>query len=153
WGATRSWIQALDCVFADGTRAIVRRGEAAPVHVPALARLEALRARMAARADDPALRSLAGVRKDTSGYALASWLAGDLVDLLVGSEGTLALFVGVELRLAPLPGTTSSLLAAFPSLEQSVRAATAARALGASACELLERTFLDVAREGGTPLP
>jgi FAD/FMN-containing dehydrogenase len=44
-------------------------------------------------------------------------------------------------------------LAAFPSLEQSVRAATAARVLGASACELLERTFLDVAREGGTPLP
>jgi FAD/FMN-containing dehydrogenase len=40
-------------------------------------------------------------------------------------------------------------LAAFDTLEQAVAAATAAREAGASACELLDRTFLDVAREGG----
>ena len=44
------------------------------------------------------------VRKNSSGYALREYLeSGDAVDLLVGSEGTLALVVGAALRLAPLP--------------------------------------------------
>ncbi|HEY0777983.1 MAG TPA: FAD-binding oxidoreductase, partial [Gemmatirosa sp.] len=38
-GAMRPWVAALDCVFADGARAVVRRGEPAPLHVPAVARL------------------------------------------------------------------------------------------------------------------
>ncbi|HEX5581674.1 MAG TPA: FAD-binding oxidoreductase, partial [Gemmatimonadaceae bacterium] len=153
FGAMRRWVRAVDCVFADGTRAVVRRGAPLPANSPTLARLDALRTAFRARPDTPGVAALPGVRKDTSGYAVADWLAGDMVDLLVGSEGTLAMFVGLELALAPRPQATSSVLAAFPSLEQSVRAATAARVLGASACELLERTFLDVAREGGTPLP
>jgi FAD/FMN-containing dehydrogenase len=94
------------------------------------------------------------VRKESSGYGLADWASGDtedLVDLLVGSEGTLAIFVGLELILQEIPAATASLLAAFPSLETAVDAASAARAAGASACELLDKTFLDVAAAG--PLP
>ena len=75
-----------------------------------------------------------------------------MIDLLVGSEGTLALVVGVELDLAQLPGATASLLASFSSLDSAVIATDAARQAGASACELLDRTFLDVAARGG-PLP
>ena len=45
----------------------------------------------------------------------------------------------------------ASLLAAFPSLETAVDAAAAARTAGASACELLDKTFLAVAAAG--PLP
>ena len=71
----------------------------------------------------------------------------------MGSEGTLALFVGLELALAPRACATSTVLAAFRTLEQAVEAAMRDDALGASACELLERTFLDVAAEGGAPLP
>ncbi|HEX8848519.1 MAG TPA: FAD-binding oxidoreductase [Gemmatimonadaceae bacterium] len=149
-GATRPWVAALDCVFADGSRATVRRG-APPADVPALARFRdvagALRAAEAAR---PAAH--AGVRKESSGYGLAAWArSGDLVDLLVGSEGTLAIFVGLELALQPIPAATASLLAAFASLEDAVAAASEAREAGASACELLDRTFLDVAAAG--PLP
>ena len=91
----------------------------------------------------------AGVKKESSGYGLAAYArSGDLVDLVVGSEGTLALVVGLELALAPTPGATSSALASFASLEQAVAAATAAREAGASACELLDRTFLDVVASG-----
>ena len=46
---------------------------------------------------------------------------------------------------------TSSVLGAFESLEAAVAAAVAARAAGAAACELLDRTFLDVAASGGAP--
>lgn len=147
-GAMRPWVTALDCVFADGARAVVRRG-APPPDLPAVRRLlaDVAPAARAAAARGVALRR--AVRKDSSGYALADWLAsGELVDLLVGSEGTLAVFAGVELALAPIPGATASVLGAFASLEQAVAAAVEARDSGAAACELLDRTFLEVAARG-----
>jgi FAD/FMN-containing dehydrogenase len=94
------------------------------------------------------------VRKESSGYGLAAYAeSGELVDLLVGSEGTLVLIVGLELRLSPLEPATASVLGAFDSLEAAVAGATSARDAGASACELLDRTFLDVARRGGARVP
>ncbi len=148
YGSTRRWVTALDCVFDDGTRATVRRGEAAPTHVPAVARWRAQAGAM--RDGDLSLGAAhAGLRKESSGYDLRDYaVSGDLVDLLVGNEGTLALFVGIELALAPLPAATGSLLAAFPSLDAAVTAAAAARDAGASACELLDRTFLEFVRDG-----
>ena len=155
-GSTRRWVRALDCVFADGTRAELRRG-AAPPDLPVVRRALAAADRWRHLVRDPAAAGLRlpGVRKDTSGYAIAEFLdSDDLVDLLVGSEGTLALFVRVELALAPLAAATSSLLAAFDTLEQAVEAAGRARELGVAACELLDRTFLDAAAEGGgIPVP
>jgi FAD/FMN-containing dehydrogenase len=148
-GAMRPWVVALDCVFADGTRALVRRG-APPPDVPALRRFAAdvaPQVRAAAAAGVPLARA---TRKESSGYALAEWLrSGEVVDLLVGSEGTLALFVGLELALAPPPGATASVLGAFASLDDAVAGAERAREAGAAACELLDRTFLDVAAAGG----
>jgi len=147
-GATRPWIAALDCVFSDGTRHVIRRGSPPPVDVPAVRRFLAEAAPLIAAHGARAVH--AGVRKDSSGYAVAEYAAsGELVDLLVGSEGTLALFVGVELALTSVAGATSSVLATFPSLEAAVDGAGRARGAGAAACELLDRTFLDVASQGG----
>jgi FAD/FMN-containing dehydrogenase len=89
------------------------------------------------------------VRKKSSGYALAEFSrTGDLVDLFVGSEGTLALIVGVELQLVDRPQGRTALCAGFPTLESAVAAAGKASGLGAATCELLDRTFLDVVRTG-----
>lgn len=150
YGSMRDWVMALDCIFDDGTRALVRRGEPPPRDVRAIDRF--LADARPAILDAPA-SSLehAGVRKDSSGYALGAYArSGELVELLVGSEGTLAIIVGVELALAPRPGATSSVLAEFSTLEDAVDAARRARESGASACELLDRTFLDVAASGGS---
>lgn len=148
YGAMRPWVQALDCVFADGARAEVRRGAVPPDVEPVRRLLAAAPALVAAEHIAPSRH--AGVRKESSGYGLAAWAeSGDLVDLLVGSEGTLVLIVGLELRLAPLHPATASVLGVFTSLEQAVDAAVGAREAGAAACELLDRTFLDVARRGG----
>ncbi len=143
-GSMRAWVTALDCVFEDGTHATVRRGEPPP-DVPAIARF--LAGPRGAILGEPApQREHSGVRKDSSGYAIGAYARSrELIDLLVGSEGTLAIIVGVELSLVPPPGATSSLLAQFTSLEDAVDAAARAREAGASACELLDRTFLDVA--------
>jgi FAD/FMN-containing dehydrogenase len=121
--------------------------------VPAVRRLlAAAPALVAAEREAPSRHQ--GVRKESSGYGLAAWSeSGDLVDLLVGSEGTLMLIVGLELRLTPAFAATASVLGAFASLDDAVAGAGGARDAGASACELLDRTFLDVARRGGAPVP
>ena len=150
FGATRPWVLGLRCVFDDGQEAWVHRERPLPSQLPAVARL--LRAVEEIRQGVPPERlAHAGVRKESSGYGLAAMLApgGHLVDLLVGSEGTLALFTEVELALLPVAAATATVLATFGTLEAATVCAGAAREAGATACELLDRTFLDVAATGG----
>jgi FAD/FMN-containing dehydrogenase len=152
YGATRPWVQGIHAVFDDGQAAWIRRGAHAPIEVPAVARLMAACATLRAiPADARGMLRHPGVRKESSGYGLADALApgGDLVDLLVGSEGTLALFTAIEWRLDVIPTASATLLATFASLEDAAACAVAAGAAGAAACELLDRTFLDIAQSGG----
>jgi FAD/FMN-containing dehydrogenase len=158
-GAMRKWVTALDCVFDDGTRATIRRKAEIPTQardVTAIRRFstQAMSTIFTTAMAAPVARIRHdGVRKESSGYALSDFAtSGDLVDLLVGSEGTLALIVGVELQLAPIPAARTSLCAAFPTLESAVDAAGRAAFLGAATCELLDRTFLDLVREGAPHL-
>lgn len=155
YGSTRPWVRALDCVFDDGARAEVRRGAPPPYGVPAIARFHRDAAvALGATAIEAEPRRHPEVTKNSSGYALYAFArSGELVDLLVGSEGTLALFVGVELELLELPGATAGVLGAFPSLQRAAAGAVRAREIGAAACELLDRTFLEVAASSGGALP
>ncbi len=154
YGPLRDWVEALECVFADGTRAWVRRGAdgGARPEVAALGRFLADVAPAVRAAPLDALRH-AGVRKESSGYALARWReSGDLVDLLIGSEGTLAVVTAAELRLTRLPAATASLLAGFPDLEGAAGAAVRLADAGVSAVELLDRSFLEIAGSTGRSL-
>lgn len=155
FGSTRAWIESIDCVFADGSRGMIRRGTEVPPNVPLVGQfLHSIQPQM------PTMRTRdtfvhRGVRKDSSGYGLGAYAeTGDLVDLLVGSEGTLAVFVGLEVKLVPAPNAVSSVIAEFDSLDTAAAASQKATALGASACELLDRTFLEFAgtyEEGASP--
>jgi len=62
---------------------------------------------------------LAGLRKDNTGY--------DLRDLLIGSEGTLAILTAATLTLHPRPAATMTALAACASLEACVALLAAAQ--------------------------
>jgi FAD/FMN-containing dehydrogenase len=64
-------------------------------------------------------RGLAGLRKDNTGY--------DLRDLLIGSEGTLAIITAATLALHPRPAATMTALAACGSLEACVSLLAAAQ--------------------------
>ena len=149
FGSMRRWVRAIDCVFADGSRGWVRRGEEPPIGLPTVQRFRRIASEL--RAEESRSPSThRGVIKDSSGYGLAEFArTGDVVDILVGSEGTLAFFVELELDLTPVAASTSSVLGAFGSIEDAVRAASLARSAGAVACELLDKTFLDVAASGG----
>ncbi|HEX5727774.1 MAG TPA: FAD-linked oxidase C-terminal domain-containing protein, partial [Longimicrobiaceae bacterium] len=147
-GATRAWVRALDVVLADGTRVEARRG--IPAGHP---RLRELLSRVDAVVEPRRAEVLAGwprVRKNSSGYALKEYLeSGDAVDLLVGSEGTLALVVGAEVALAPLPAARGLALLEFTDLERAGAAVERVLALRPATCEIVDRTFIDLVRAGG----
>jgi FAD/FMN-containing dehydrogenase len=145
FGQTRDWVRSLDCVLADGSRVVLTRGSAPPGN-PLLSRFleEVAPALIQAEEREPAIHP--GVMKEASGYGTNRFAAsGDVVDLIVGSEGTLAIVVAVEVALAPAALRTASVLGHFASLEQAVAAAADSRRLGAAACELLDRTYLEIA--------
>jgi FAD/FMN-containing dehydrogenase len=149
YGATRAWVTAAECVFADGVRTIVRRGEH-PTPLPAA--IERFLSSVAPRAKSTSsLLKRRGVRKESSGYALAEFIrSGDVLDLIIGSEGTLCVITALELALDAVPAVTASVLAAFATLESAVDGARVSREASASASELLDRSFLDLAEFGAT---
>jgi FAD/FMN-containing dehydrogenase/Fe-S oxidoreductase len=88
-------------------------------------------------------------RFNRCGYLLHDVLDGDSLDLarlLVGSEGTLALFTEATLRTVPLPGGRAAALLGFASLDTALRAAQASLPGGPVACELIDRRLLTLAR-------
>lgn len=87
------------------------------------------------------LRTGARVLKNASGY--------NLTQLLIGSEGTLAVITRIILRLIPLPRERKVLLAAFPSLEKAAAAVATLFQAGVTpaTCEFLERAAVRVAEE------
>jgi FAD/FMN-containing dehydrogenase/Fe-S oxidoreductase len=70
----------------------------------------------------------------------------DLARLLVGSEGTLALFTEATLRTIPLPGGRAMALLGFAGLDAALRAAELVTPTGPAACELIDHRLLRLAR-------
>src|SRR5450756_722410 len=117
-------------------RQVITRGEAPPRKIEAIRRFmrDAHAELVGSDKRRPILHP--GVRKESSGYAVHSYATkADIIDLIVGSEGTLAIIVGVQLCLSPVPAATGSLLGSFASFEDATGAATMAVEVGASACE------------------
>jgi FAD/FMN-containing dehydrogenase len=70
----------------------------------------------------------------------------DVARLLVGSEGTLALFTEATLRTVALPGGRALGLLGFPSLESALRGVQLTLPTAPTACELIDRRLLSLAR-------
>jgi len=82
----------------------------------------------------------------------------DLVHLLVGAEGTLAVTTAATLRLLPLPAAAFTLLAAFPDEAAAASAVLACQRAGLrpAALELADRTCAEVLIKSGelaVPVP
>lgn len=146
YGPARPWVQGLELVTADGE--VGWLGRSGGGMKPSLQAVERFQREAA-----PAIRAAAAlvrarfpkVRKNTAGYALDHWLeTGDLVDLLVGSEGTLAFMTTIRWRLCPIAPARSSLRIALRSLEDLEPVVQALVALDPSAVELLDRTFMEL---------
>ncbi|MHC4616526.1 MAG: anaerobic glycerol-3-phosphate dehydrogenase subunit C [Planctomycetota bacterium] len=95
-------------------------------------------------------KALPGTKRNRSGYTIAGICHNgkiDLARLLAGSEGTLAIFTKIGLRTVELPGASALLQLEFDSLEKAAQAVPTIVESGASACELMDRTLIDMARQ------
>ena len=143
WGSVRNWIDAIDIIAADGVTRRVARG----VHGGGPWQL-APTARALVRERFPR------TRKSSSGYALDRFgETSDELDLLIGSEGTLALVTAVEWRLDPTPPDVGGAVLGFGTIEALTDAIPYLVALNPSSVEMLDATFLGFVREAHADLP
>ncbi len=88
--------------------------------------------------------------RNCAGYFLSGVLNGQEIDLpriLVGSEGTLAIATAATLNTSPLPAHRGVVLLLFGHLEAALRVAKGLAEEQPSACDLLDRRLLSLARE------
>lgn len=141
-GSVRNWIEAIEIIDAGGEARRVVRG--------------APSARFTLSADQRRLveARFPKTRKNSAGYALNHFAeSGDELDLLIGSEGTLAFITAVEWRLEPIPADVAGAALGFTDLQQLAEAVPYLVALNPSAVELLDRTLLDFVRDASTAPP
>jgi FAD/FMN-containing dehydrogenase len=147
YGSVRRWVEALTLVTGDGEAVTLRRGQRPPDRSghPALARFYqdiALRLEAA--------RPIVGhrfprTRKNSSGYALDAYLAsGDVLDLIIGAEGTLGIVTEIEWRLDDVPPFRAGLRVHLSSLNHLGDVVGALNQCEPSALELLDRSFLEL---------
>ncbi|WP_370353707.1 FAD-binding and (Fe-S)-binding domain-containing protein [Catenulispora sp. EB89] len=113
FGTTADNVLALELLLADGTRTTARRGTSG---VAALD--ERLRA-LVERYGEAIRRELGRFPRQVSGYALQHLLPEngfDVAKALVGSEGTLAVVLGAEVRLVPVLRERVLVVAAYPDM-------------------------------------
>jgi len=100
----------------------------------------------------PGIAGWPRLRKNSSGYALDRFLrSGNPVDLLTGSEGTLAFLTAVEFDTAPAPLARGLAILPARSPEELMEIALAAAELGTVTCEFLGRRFLEISGLEGDP--
>ena len=148
-------VAAIEALLADGT---VARFDDAP-NAQAGSRLkqivDGVRAICAREGDEIAARFPPLLRR-VAGYNLDIFNPQDpmrynssmpnLAHLLVGSEGTLAFFKSLELKLSPLPAHKVLGVVNFPTFYQSMDLTQHIVKLGPVAVELVDRTMIDLAR-------
>jgi len=95
-------------------------------------------------------KALPKTRRNRSGYNIAGICHNgsiDLARLLTGSEGTLAIFTKITLRTVEIPAAKALLQLEFDCLEKMAQAVPTIVDNGASACELMDKTLIDMAFE------
>jgi Fe-S oxidoreductase len=90
----------------------------------------------------------AGLAKRWPGYALDRCLRdpGNLINIITGSEGTLAAIVAADLRIVPLPQEKGLGLLFFKSIPEAMQATVELLEMKPAAIEHLDRVLLDQTR-------
>ncbi|MFA5910288.1 MAG: FAD-binding oxidoreductase [Vicinamibacterales bacterium] len=155
YGTVREWVDGLTVVLANGDILDITRGSiVADSDV-----LEFATSSGSHRITLPALR-MPDVPKRSAGYFVAPGM--DLVDLFIGSEGTLAVIAEVVFRTAPLPAARCHVLVPVSDEDAGIRLAGDLRAasqqtwrtndplgIDISAIEHIDARSIAVIREDG----
>jgi FAD/FMN-containing dehydrogenase/Fe-S oxidoreductase len=145
-------VRAIDAVLADGSEYTFAEvaGEPAALAAPRgyVELVERIRA-IAAREAQEIERRYPKLLRRVGGYNLDMVAATpfNMAHLLVGSEGTLAYFQRIHLKLSPLLPHRVLGVAHFPTFYQAMDATRHIVELDPTAVELVDRTLIELARE------
>ncbi|MHC4658723.1 MAG: FAD-binding oxidoreductase [Planctomycetota bacterium] len=151
YGYIGDYVESIEAVLADGSIAEFGNdfdpGEAEETKAGSFAKccLSVLSGKEAAIS-----KTLPRTRRNRSGYTIAGICHNgriDLARLLAGSEGTLAIFTKIAIRTVKVPAAKALLQLEFVSLERAAEAVPIIVDSGASACELMDGTLIDMARQ------
>ena len=132
-------VDAIDAWLPTGVRG---RFDAAPTH-PAIVEIANRAAALYEREKGEIAARWPKTARNVAGYNLDR--LANLASVLVGSEGTLAWFERIHIRLAPLPRHRALGVAHFPRFYDAMDAAQHIVKLGPSAVELVDRTMIELA--------
>ncbi|HUF56738.1 MAG TPA: FAD-binding protein [Thermohalobaculum sp.] len=151
YGMSRDNVSAIDAILADGSRA---RFEEVPRDLdgqndPRAALFRDLLA-LGEREADEIARAFPDVPRRVGGYNIDALVpkgpTNNLATLLVGSEGTLAFFERITLKLSPVQGPKVMGLCHFPGVRDALDATQHIVPLGPTAVELMDSNMLGLAR-------
>src|ERR1051325_4938507 len=138
YGPTRNYIRRLKLVLASGEVVNLRRGE---VHADANNRLRIGNSIELTLPD----YHMPATRKNASGYFIAPQM--DLIDLFIGSEGTLGVICEIEVKLLPKPeGLLSGVVFFADEADVLALVADARRLADARAIEFFDNESLNFLR-------
>jgi len=149
-------VLGIDAILADGSEVTFGTLESMPRTGHTGGLVEGLAA-IGARERDEIARTFPRVLRRVGGYNLDVFNpqsvrpytadgSVNLAHLLVGSEGTLAYFARLKLKLARLPRNTVLGVVNFPSFYRAMEVARHIVELKPTAVELVDRTMIDLAR-------
>lgn len=147
-GPTRDWIEELVLETSDGPLRLAR-GEAPDPGHPVIERWRRTAEPLLERHRGALLARWPRTRKNTFGYALDRWFGDrELIDPVIGSEGTLGAITALTLRLAPLAAHRATISVSLGNRGELVPVIEALDRAGAVRIEFFDRTFLRIAEEG-----
>jgi FAD/FMN-containing dehydrogenase/Fe-S oxidoreductase len=154
YGSTRRYVQGLQVVLADGEvldvgREPLENGESTST-IPRKREIVNRLAALLRQNAELIQQNQPNTPQNHCGYDLVGLLGEDYLDLarlLVGSEGTLALTTEATLSTEPLPRHRGVGLLLFDSVEKAARAVRDVLDSNPTACDLMDRRHLGLARE------
>lgn len=157
FGSIRRWVEGLEVVTADGDIAWLTRATAStqPLRCPggpsAVERFQRAAAPAILASADLIQARFPSTTKNSAGYALDEYeRTRDVLDLIIGSEGTLGFVTRAQLALDSRPAASAVMLVALDELAALADTVSSLRATGPVAIELIDRTLL---RLGGDRVP
>jgi anaerobic glycerol-3-phosphate dehydrogenase C subunit len=154
YGATRDWVESLEVVLSSGE--VIQTGPRNAAGLESSGGTDGLEKKIYAGVLDLLGRYRGALQeekpdtmKNSCGYDL--WQVRkngslDLTPLLVGSEGTLAIFTEAKLRLADSGGKTHTAFFYFDTLDTVGRATVEILKFSPTMLEIMEKQIIDLAR-------
>jgi len=150
YGTMRDNVEAITALMADGQHLSFDRAAANASNAAGAALFADLLA-LGAREADEIEKRFPKVQRRVGGFNLdalvPSQAPNNLAHILVGSEGTLAFFTEITLRLSPLPRSKTVGVCHFGRFYDAMDAARHIVKLGPVAVELVDSTLIALARD------